>query len=245
MRINMLWNLAGLVLICMTIGCVTDKKVVELSGTPGAAVSGYYIRSGRRIDLNGNLPITLQPPGITLVAVKKVNPADTLVANAHESNGEIWISSPAGKAGGVRLDLGDGFTGGAIDADEALAPLPNQELLVIKPYWHNGTWVFDDAAVGLQQEPFVQGVPEIIDRLTKDVPHAREGFRLTFSAREFPGSQAKLSWVRSESGGNVYRLDNPRMEGWLCPALFRYFREAPRNLYVRAESVIQHGGTEK
>jgi hypothetical protein len=34
---------------------------------------------------------------------------------------------------------------------------------------------------------------------------------------------------------NWYRSEEPAMEGWLCPALFRYFDEAPRNLYVKAE----------
>jgi hypothetical protein len=25
------------------------------------------------------------------------------------------------------------------------------------------------------------------------------------------------------------------MEGWLCPALFKYFEAAPKDLYVKAE----------
>jgi hypothetical protein len=32
-----------------------------------------------------------------------------------------------------------------------------------------------------------------------------------------------------------YRCDDPPMEGWLCPALFRYFEAAPPELYVKAE----------
>lgn len=35
-----------------------------------------------------------------------------------------------------------------------------------------------------------------------------------------------------------YWLDNEmQMEGWLCPALFRYFDDAPAELYVRAEAL--------
>jgi hypothetical protein len=35
---------------------------------------------------------------------------------------------------------------------------------VISPYKHHGVWVFDDARVGLQQEPFVAGAdPRIRD----------------------------------------------------------------------------------
>jgi hypothetical protein len=36
-------------------------------------------------------------------------------------------------------------------------------------------------------------------------------------------------------GGNWYRADVPPSEGWLCPALFRYFETAPQEIYVRAE----------
>lgn len=41
------------------------------------------------------------------------------------------------------------------------------EILVIAPYWLDsvGTWVFDDDAVDLVQEPFVSGVPRMIDEL--------------------------------------------------------------------------------
>jgi hypothetical protein len=36
-------------------------------------------------------------------------------------------------------------------------------LMVIELYWYQGTWVFDDESKGLDKEPFVQGVPEIIN----------------------------------------------------------------------------------
>jgi hypothetical protein len=115
--------------------------------------------------------------------------------------------------------------------------LRGNELLVIAPYWYNGTWVFDDPGVGLRREPFVAGVPEMIDVLVKDIPDARNGFRLTFSARPFPGFQKKLTWLRGDSSGNYYQLDDPPLEGWICPALSRYYREAPRTLYVKADSI--------
>src|SRR5438128_440849 len=37
-------------------------------------------------------------------------------------------------------------------------------LMIIKPYWYERTWVFDDPATGLVREPFVAGVPEMINR---------------------------------------------------------------------------------
>ena len=104
-------------------------------------------------------------------------------------------------------------------------------IMVIAPYWWGGTWVFDDPAVDLVREPFVAGVPEMIDHLVRDVENARQGVRLTFSASPFPGCQEELIWVREESGGNWYRTEDPPMEGWLCPALLRYFDEAPERIY--------------
>jgi len=112
---------------------------------------------------------------------------------------------------------------------------PQNAILVIAPYRYNGTWVFDDEQAGLVREPFVAGVPEMIDVLVKDIPHAAEGFRLTFSAQPFPGFQKKLTWLRGDMGGNYYQLDDPPMEGWLCPALMKYYDQAPAELYVKAD----------
>ncbi len=113
-------------------------------------------------------------------------------------------------------------------------------IFVIAPYWYEGTWVFDDPSVGLQREPFVAGVPEMIDYVVRDVPDARAGFRLTFSARPFPGSSHELIWVREEHEGNWYRVEDlpapdSTLEGWLCPALFCYYEEAPKRIYLKAE----------
>lgn len=112
---------------------------------------------------------------------------------------------------------------------------PGNAILVIAPYRYNGTWVFDDERAGLVREPFVAGVPEMMDVLVKDIPNAADGFRLTFAAQRFPGFQKKLTWLRGDMGGNYYRLDDPPMEGWLCPALSKYYAEAPAELYVKAE----------
>jgi hypothetical protein len=109
-------------------------------------------------------------------------------------------------------------------------------IMVIFPYKHQGTWVFDDDATGLVREPFVAGIDTMIDRLVADVPGAEEGFKALFSAVPFPGHSLKLEWRRSESGGNWYYAERFGMEGWLCPALFKYFPKAPLEIYVRAEA---------
>jgi hypothetical protein len=115
----------------------------------------------------------------------------------------------------------------------------NNALQVIFPYWKTSTWVFDDAAVGPKAEPFVFGMPEMISPLVANTPDADKGFALYFSAQPFPGLTVKLDWVREEFGGNWYRLGES--EGWLCPALFQYFSEAPRALYAKAEAFKRPG----
>jgi hypothetical protein len=108
-------------------------------------------------------------------------------------------------------------------------------ILVIQPYWHSGTWVFDDPAVGLTREPFVSGVPEMINRLVQDIPNARSGFRLLFAATPFPGA-TRFDRLRGDFGGTWYCVaGEPKTEGWLCPALFKYFPEAPEAIYAKAE----------
>ena len=102
--------------------------------------------------------------------------------------------------------------------------LPSNSLLVIQPYRTAGTWVFDDPRVGLTAEPFVSGIPELIDKLVAEaeIPQADKGFRLTFSSQPFPGHQAVMVWRRPEHAGHWYYSAKYDMEGWLCPALLKY-----------------------
>jgi hypothetical protein len=112
----------------------------------------------------------------------------------------------------------------------------SNSILIISPYRYAGTWVFDDASRGLRKEPFVAGIPELINKLVADIPNADKGFKLTFSAQEFPGFDDKLIWKRKSSSGNWYYSETYKAEGWLCPALFKYFKKAPKIIYVKAEA---------
>ncbi len=106
---------------------------------------------------------------------------------------------------------------------------------LIAPYRFQGMWVFDDPRVGLDKEPFVAGADTMMDRLVAGISDAESGFHLLFSASAFPGYAAKLEWRREEYGGNWYFSPDFKMEGWLCPALFKYFEKAPKEIYVKAE----------
>lgn len=104
----------------------------------------------------------------------------------------------------------------------------NNSLVVIAPYFYEGTWVFDDERAGLVREPIVCGAPEMINHLVAQIPNAKNGFRLLFSGNPFPGYQAEIIWVREDSDSNWYRWSEHDLEGWLCPALFKCFTEAPK-----------------
>jgi len=109
-------------------------------------------------------------------------------------------------------------------------------IMTLFPYKLHGIWVFDDKTKGLEREAFVSGMTEIIDALVKDTlkSNVDDGFVLHFSASPFPGFKYKLSRTREEHGGNWYTCDTNGMEGWLCPALFKYYDNAPDAIYVQA-----------
>lgn len=107
---------------------------------------------------------------------------------------------------------------------------------VIAPYKYLDMWVFDDERVGLLQEPFVCGADTMIDQVVATIPDAESGFIMLFSATPFPGHQIKLSWCRADSNGNWYFSEKLDMEGWLCPALLKYFDQAPQEIYVQVKA---------
>jgi hypothetical protein len=115
-------------------------------------------------------------------------------------------------------------------------------IMVIHPYRCEGMWVFDDEAAGLRQEPFVSGADTILDQMVGAIPAAESGFTLLFSAGPFPGFQVEFEWQRTEMDGNWYYCSALDAEGWLCPALFKYFESAPARLYAQARAKIPPRG---
>ena len=134
-------------------------------------------------------------------------------------------------------------------------------LVVIEPYWHEDTWVFDDASRGLEKEPldgqqedleglisrWLMETSRMIDRLVKDLPNARKGFMLLLSSQRFAGYQVELIKFKDEElgeeelelekelGGRSYKIKDWERGWWLSPALCSYFGNAPESLYVKAE----------
>lgn len=164
-----------------------------------------------------------------------------LIQHKHETNSAYFPDLPNGLKNlknAILLEAGQStikrFRLQLLSSYEKREPIANS-IMVIFPYRHGGTWVFDDSRTGLVQEPFVSGIPQMIDHLVKGIPDAGKGFRLLFSPSPFPGYTMKLILRRAEGGGNWYYSEELNMEGWLCPALFKYFKNAPQEIYINAE----------
>ena len=106
-------------------------------------------------------------------------------------------------------------------------------IIAIHPCKSGGLWVFDDEAVGLRQEPFIAGADVVIDHLVRDIPDSENGFTILFSGGPFPGNQVEFQRKREDMGGFWYYSPDLDLEGWLCPALFRYFETAPEKIYAQ------------
>jgi len=103
----------------------------------------------------------------------------------------------------------------------------------IRPYRWQNMWVFDDERVGLVKEPFVMGIPEIINKAVANLRNPGAGFTVLFSKTGVPSPNVVLIKLHSESGGIWYEQKGTGMKGWLCPALFKYYTEAPEKLFIK------------
>jgi len=113
----------------------------------------------------------------------------------------------------------------------------SNSIMHITPYRDGRVWSFDDPTRKLKREPFVAGIPEIINVF---VPKEQQTCDITFAGRQFPGAMGKLLKIsdRPKEDGTVYELcaeGYPPLQGWLCPALFEYFEEAPEELWFKIE----------
>jgi hypothetical protein len=109
-------------------------------------------------------------------------------------------------------------------------------LRVIHPYRWQGLWVFDDPAVGLDKEPFVSGADTVLDRIAASLSPGPPASQMTliFSDQPFPGHQFQFIRLHEEAGGYWYQSPAHQLSGWLCPALLRYFDQAPESIYLEA-----------
>lgn len=45
--------------------------------------------------------------------------------------------------------------------------------------------------------------------------------------------KSHLERIRRQDGGNWYTSAELKLDGWLCPALYKYFKTAPQKLYIK------------
>lgn len=114
-------------------------------------------------------------------------------------------------------------------------------IFAIAPYKWNGLWVFNDERVGLDKEALVAGADTTLDLLSKNADKCV----VLFSINPFKGYQIKLGLLNSDpDNGSDYVWAGVNENGeaelhdvWLCPALFLYYPDAPKVLYVQVKSI--------
>ena len=118
----------------------------------------------------------------------------------------------------------------------------NNAVNFIHVYWKSGTWVFDDPAVGLTEEPFVAGADLIISEALNfkgqlEMAMHDGGARIIFSSTMFPDHDIHLKNNFDELGHGIYEathtISGVVQNGWLCPATLHYFRDYPDNIYAK------------
>ena len=103
---------------------------------------------------------------------------------------------------------------------------------------NNGVWAFTDKSRDLSNEPFVSGADLILDKLCIEISAPFMKLNLIFADFPFPDHMFSFSKKLSESGGWWYSSVDFDIDGWLCPAMFKYFKEAPYNIYLKVLPAI-------
>lgn len=110
-------------------------------------------------------------------------------------------------------------------------------IVVRNPY---GAWLFDDESHGIEGQPLVHSITDMVDAVAQRVPRASAGFALSFSLEPLDGCDEPLQLLsrpRKRGGGYLYRIPAQGLEGIICRSLERYFRTAPEKIYYVAEPV--------
>jgi hypothetical protein len=176
-----------------------------------------YFLFSKKISITEAIVFVRKLYGIKLEEAKKLVAASQYWENMHTSNQNLHDALE--EISKTSEDSKEFYSGNSIN--------------LIAPYKYLDMWVFDDPSKGLIKEPFVGGADTIIDSAVKDIKNAEQGFVMIFSEISFPGCSIKLEWQRSDGSGNWYYSRQFNMEGWLCPALLRYFSKAPKEIFIQ------------
>jgi hypothetical protein len=119
MKLNQL--VLGILLLGLT-GCATSSRnawqqgttTINVTGTPGARITGFYVQDGQRHPIASSVPFTLSEPGLSEAEIRKAILADTFTAETRFRGPEERASYanvvvPPGIPG-VRVSVRKGFS---------------------------------------------------------------------------------------------------------------------------------------
>ena len=101
------------------------------------------------------------------------------------------------------------------------------------------SWVFDNDAHGIKDEPFILGTSSRLTEMLKEISltahhtAVNNGFQLTISAHRIPNGY-KATLIKEEDEGAWYRFDNGE-SGWLGPLMKIILKSFPIALYFTVE----------
>jgi hypothetical protein len=110
--------------------------------------------------------------------------------------------------------------------------------MTIEPYRiGNMQFAFDDPVTGLVREPFIGNANYHLDKFAGK----RNNCSIAFSSTPIPDYDVKLELLDTHIiMGSNYKDEEDRTV-WLCPALFKYFKDAPQYLYIKNTTLIEGG----
>ncbi len=107
---------------------------------------------------------------------------------------------------------------------------------------YTSSWCFDIPVMGIENEPFVSGMDDIIDKQllgAKKLDKAKKrGICVLFSGafskpENFEhGYYFNIKKQKEDNGGCWYCEPKSKYEGWLCPNLYQFFAKAPETIHI-------------
>lgn len=119
---------------------------------------------------------------------------------------------------------------------------PTNSIFPLYAYRHHGMWVFDDEATGLVKEPFVSGADILFDHMAgRHLDGTNTEVSIAFSTTPMPGYDVSFTLTGADGhDGHYYKVtefvgdeDMVGFPFWLCPALLKYYPQAPKNVYIK------------